>query len=107
MKTVYRDQRTGTLYPADIVENWGRDGVGDGYGIEPRAFHLIEREYNDIDPATGAPVKRKYFEVSRGELDRQEVSDAAAADAEKAFEALRFSRPVRWRGKTISGPPNI
>ena len=103
MKAMLRDHRTGIIYPAAIAESWGRNGVGDGYGPVPVAFHLIPTPAAGPDPYTGKP-KLQTFEASGGTLDFVELADGRAAQAEKDFKKLRFTRPFLLAGLVVGRP---
>lgn len=96
MKPVMRDPRTGQHYPMATVEEWGVNGVGDGYGPVPIAFHLVE------DKRTGA------LEVAgraRGITLPLAVEMVPDNTAEPDLGPLRFSRRFTLNGAQVGAEP--
>lgn len=96
MKPTYRCAKTGVLYPPELVDRWGQDGIGDGYGPTPVSFHL-------------RPTGRKLdgqdvYEAVRAPLAALMVADNAEDDTTAAETFSRgFTHP---RSGPRAGRPN-
>lgn len=93
MKPVLRDPRSGERYPVDVLEEWGQNGVGDGYGPFPIAFHLVE------DKRTGALQAAGRAGGYSMPLAVEMVADNTP---EPTLAGLRFSRGFTVKGRKVS-----
>ena len=96
MKPVLRDPRSGARYPMELLDEWGVNGVGDGYGPVPIAIHLVE------NPRTGA------LEVAGrkgGFTTPLAVEMVADNTPDPDLGPLRFSRDFVLKGQRVSAAP--
>lgn len=98
MKPQLHDPRTGAKYPVETLDEWGMNGVGDGYGPVPIAFHFTE------DPRTGAMQVAGRKGGYPTPLVVEMVPDNTAAPDLEA-QGLRFSRGFNLKGKKIPARP--
>lgn len=92
MKPQLHDPRSGAKYPMEVLDEWGVNGVGDGYGPQPIAFHLVE------DPRTGALQAAGRKGGYSTPLAVEMVADNTPAPT---LAALRFSRGFTLNGKAV------
>lgn len=92
MKPVLRDPRTGVRYPVEVLDEWGQNGVGDGYGPQPIAFHLVE------DARTGAMQAAG----RKGGFDTPlAVEMVADSTPEPTLAPERFARGFTIKGRKV------
>ena len=88
---VFDCSRCETRYPREYVEQWGQNGVGDGYGTNPVCTAIIE----DVRMKAGA--------VCRGAHMAATVPDTEEPNVLASLDGARFSRPFTVR--LSSGEP--
>lgn len=96
MKPVLRDPRSGERYPVALLEEWGVNGVGDGYGPFPIAFHLVQNQHTGAYEAAG---RRGGFSTPLA------VEMVADNTPEPTLGPLRFSKRFRLAGEQVEADP--
>lgn len=96
MKPQLHDPRSGAKYPIETLDEWGVNGVGDGYGPQPIAFHLVE------DARTGAMQVAGRKGGYSTPLVVEMVADNTA-EPDLGAQGLKFSRGFTLKGKKV-GP---